>query len=205
MKNDMTSERLEAFSDGVLAIIITIMVLELEAPKEYTIEALFEILPTFISYLVSFLYVSIYWVSHHQLFKIAKKINGQILWTNLHLLFWLSVIPFTTDWIGDGNHHSDIIPVVLYGFVLLMSQLSFLLLRSSIVKIHGKTSQVGSYLSGNSIDFICVLTYIIGLYLVFLNTYIAMTIFLLVGILKVIELKSISKKIQSRGYGFFSN
>ncbi len=190
----MTSERLEAFSDGVLAIIITIMVLELEPPKEYTFEAIFEILPTFISYIVSFLYVSVYWVSHHQLFKITKKINGQILWANLHLLFWLSMIPFTTDWIGDGNHHTDIAPVIVYGFVLLMSQLSFLLLRNSIVKLHGKTSQTGMCLNRSTLDFACVSIYIIGLSVAFLNTYIAMVFFLLAGLLRVSELKSISKK-----------
>ncbi|PHS08749.1 MAG: hypothetical protein COA88_05840 [Kordia sp.] len=190
---EMTSERLEAFSDGVLAIIITIMVLELEAPKEYTIEALIEILPTFISYMVSFLYVSVYWVSHHQLFKIAKKINGQILWTNLNLLFWLSIIPFTTNWIGDGNHHTDIVPVILYGFILLMSQLSFLFLRNSIVKLHGKTSQIGMYLDRTALDFSFVFIYAIGLSSAFLNTYIAMAFFLLVGLLKINELNSISK------------
>jgi len=191
---EMTSGRLEAFSDGVLAIIITIMVLELEAPKEYTLQALFEIIPTFISYMVSFLYVSVYWVSHHQLFKIAKKIDGKILWSNLHLLFWLSIIPFTTNWIGDGDHHTDIVPVVLYGFVLLMSQLSFLFLRNSIVKLHGKTSPVGMHLDRRALDFVCVCIYVIGLSLAFLNTYIAMVFFLLVGFLKVNELNSSPKE-----------
>jgi uncharacterized membrane protein len=138
--------------------------------------------------------VSVYWVSHHQLFKITKKINGQILWANLHLLFWLSMIPFTTDWIGDGNHHTDIAPVIVYGFVLLMSQLSFLLLRNSIVKLHGKTSQTGMCLNRSTLDFACVSIYIIGLSVAFLNTYIAMVFFLLAGLLRVSELNSISKK-----------
>ncbi len=191
----MTSERLEAFSDGVLAIIITIMVLELEVPKEYTLQAIVEILPTFISYMVSFLYVSVYWVSHHQLFKIAEKINGKILWANLHLLFWLSIIPFTTDWIGDGNHHSDIVPVVLYGFVLLMSQLSFLFLRNSIVKLHGKKSQAGMFLDRNAFDFVCVSMYVVGLSMAFIDTYLAMTFFLLVGLLKIKESSYSSKKV----------
>jgi len=195
----MTSERLEALSDGVLAIIITIMVLELEVPKEYTFEAILEIAPTFISYMVSFLYISVYWVSHHQLFKIAEKINGQVLWTNLHLLFWLSLIPFATDWIGDGNHHTDIAPVILYGFVLLMSQLSFMFLRNSIVKLHGKTSPVGMYLERCSLDFVCISIYIVGLFLAFINTYIAMAFFLLVGLLKINELSSIwSNRIFSK-------
>ncbi len=191
----MTSERLETFSDGVLAIIITIMVLELKVPKEYTLRAIYDILPTFISYMVSFLYISIYWVNHHKLFKTAKKINDTILWKNLHLLFWLSVIPFTTDWIGDGNHHTDVVPVVLYGFVLLMSELSFLLLRNSIVKIHGKTSQVGVSLNRRILDFPCISIYLIGLFFAFFNTYIAMSSFLLVGLLKVNESNFILKKI----------
>ncbi len=195
MKNEMTSERLEAFSDGVLAIIITIMVLELEAPNEYTLEGFLKIIPTFISYFVSFLYVSVYWLSHHQLFRIAEKINGKILWINLNLLFWLSVIPFATNWIGEGNHHTDIVPVILYGFVLFMSQLSFMLLRSSIIKLHGKTSKVAICLNRRTIDFICIFIYVIGLSLAFLNTYIAMVLFLLVGLIKVMELNSISKEV----------
>ena len=192
--NATTSERLEAFSDGVIAIIITIMVLELEVPKEYTLGALLEILPTFISYFVSFLYVSVYWVSHHQLFKIAKKSNGQMLWANLNLLFWLSMIPFTTDWIGDGDHHTDVIPVISYGFVLLMSYLSFMLLKKSIVKLNKKTSQVELNLNKKVTDFLFISIYVIGISLANLNVYIAMGCFLLVGLLKVIELNYTSMK-----------
>ncbi|AUP79780.1 TMEM175 family protein [Flavivirga eckloniae] len=190
----MTSERLEAFSDGVIAIIITIMVLELKAPNEYTVEALFEILPTFISYFISFLYVSVYWLSHHQLFKVAKKINNKILWANLNLLFWLALIPFTTDWMGEGDHHTDIIPLASYGFVLVMCQLSLILLRSSIVRFHGKASLVGMQLGRKYIDFFCMVIYIIGLSLSALNAYIAMICFLLVALLKVVELGYVPKK-----------
>lgn len=188
MKNEMTSERLEAFSDGVLAIIITIMVLELKVPKDYTIESLIKILPTFISYFVSFLYVSIYWVTHHQLFKITEKINTQTLWANLNLLFWLSIIPFTTDWIGDGNHHTDVIPVISYGVVLLMCHLSFIFLRKTAIKLHGKTSEVGIYLNKKTLDIACFFIYTFGLLFVFFNVYVAMACFLLAGVLKVIEL-----------------
>jgi uncharacterized membrane protein len=189
----MTSERLETFSDAVLAIIITIMVLELKPPENYNIEDVIKILPIFISYFVSFLYISVYWVAHHQLFKIVKKINGQILWANLNLLFWLSIIPFTTDWIGEGNHHTDVVPVFLYGFMLLMCQLSYLFLRKSIVKLHGKTSQVGIHLNKNVKGFLFTSIYVFGLFLSSINTYLAMTSFLLVGLLKVIELNYISK------------
>jgi len=194
MNNEMTSERLETFSDGVLAIIITIMALQLEAPHEYTIKAILEILPTFISYLVSFLYISVYWVSHHQLFKMAEKINGKTLWANLHLLFWLSIIPFTTDWIGNGDHHTDIVPILLYGFILLINQLAFLLLRNSIVKFHGKESPIGLHLYRSILDFIFVFIYVIGLALAFLNVYVAMTFFLLVGLLKAFNLNTVNIK-----------
>jgi uncharacterized membrane protein len=183
----MTTRRLEAFSDGVIAIIITIMVLELEVPREYTLKALFEILPKFISYFLSFLYVSVYWVSHHELFKIAEKVNGKILWTNLHLLFWLSLIPFTTDWIGEGNHHTDAVPAISYGFVLLMCELSFLRLRNSIVKLHGKTSKVGIHLDKSTSDLLCISIYVIGLSLANLNAYIAFASFLIVGFIKIIK------------------
>lgn len=191
----MTSVRLEAFSDGVLAIIITIMVLELEAPKEYTLNALFEILPTFISYLVSFIYVSVYWVSHHQLFTITQKINGKILWANLNLLFWLSVIPFTTDWIGEGDSHNDVVPVLLYGFVLLMSKVSYLILRGTIVKYHGEKSEVGMLIKRNKKDFITLTLYIVGLSLAFINTYGAIICFIIVGLLKVMYLKHYSRRV----------
>jgi uncharacterized membrane protein len=196
MKNEMTSNRLEAFSDGVFAIIITIMVLELEPPKEYTVKALIDILPIFISYFVSFLYVSIYWISHHQLFKVAEKINGQILWANLNLLFWLSVVPFATDWIGDGDHHTDLIPVISYGFVLLMSHLSFLFLNKSIVKYHGKTSQIGIHLNKRVTGFLCISIYVLGLCLAFFNVFWAMGCFLLAGLIKVMELNSTSEKTE---------
>jgi uncharacterized membrane protein len=185
---EMTSGRLEAFSDGVIAIIITILVLDLEAPTEYTIEALIKIVPIFISYFVSFLYVSVYWVIHHQLFNIAKIINGQILCANLIFLFWLSLIPFTTGWIGEGNHHTDLFPVIIYGFVLLMSHLSFLLLRKSIVKFHGRTSLVGLNLNKKATGYLCISIYVIGLSIAIVNVYVAMGCFLLVVLLKIIEL-----------------
>ena len=132
----MKTSRLEAFSDGVLAIIITIMVLELKAPEELTLNALITKIPIFISYIVSFIYLGIYWNNHHHLFQITQKVNGKILWANLHLLFWLSLIPFATSWIGE-NHVSSV-PVAFYGFILLMSGLAFFILQRQIIKHHGK-------------------------------------------------------------------
>ncbi|CAL2089811.1 TMEM175 family protein [Tenacibaculum sp. 190524A02b] len=185
----MTSERLEAFSDGVLAIIITVMVLELKPPHETTIVALLGKFPVFISYLVSFLYVSIYWNHHHQLFKIAEKIDGKILWANLNLLFWLSLIPFTTSWVGDN--HIDDIPVALYGIVLLFSEVSFLLLKNTIVKCHGKTSRVSEHLNKNGKNTLFFGIHIIGLSIMCVNDYIPLVCFLIAGIVKVVELKKV--------------
>jgi len=185
----MTSERLEAFSDGVLAIIITVMVLELEPPHETTLDALYEMFPVFISYIVSFLYIGVYWNHHHQLFKIADKIDGAILWANLNLLFWLSLIPFTTSWIGDN--HIDDIPVALYGIVLLMSEISFLILKKNIINLHGKTSKVSEHLTKNGKNFLFFSIHILGLSLMFISDYIPLACFLIAGFVKVMELKKV--------------
>lgn len=191
----MTSKRLEAFSDGLFAIIITIMVLELKPPHEYTLDALIKVLPTFVSYVVSFLYVSIYWISHHHLFTIASKVNGKVLWSNLNLLFWLSFIPFTTSWIGDGDRHADIAPIVLYGVILIICHLAYLQLRNRISKLHGKTSTIGKHLHISKVEIACLSAKVIGLFLAILNTYLSMTIFLLVGLVKALEINHKSKKV----------
>ncbi len=135
----MTKNRLEAFSDGVLAIIITIMVLELKVPHHAAEFAnLQPLVPVFLSYVLSFVYLGIYWNNHHHLLHSAAKVNGAILWANLHLLFWLSLIPFTTGWMGE-NHFAPA-PTALYGVVLLMSAIAYWILQFSIVRLHGKDS-----------------------------------------------------------------
>lgn len=130
----MKTSRLEAFSDGVMAIIITIMVLELDAPEHTSFTSLLKITPIFVSYLVSFIYVGIYWNNHHHLFQASKKVNGKVLWANLHLLFWLSLILFAIAWVGENHLASS--PVMLYGFVLLMSGLAFNILVSTLMHSH---------------------------------------------------------------------
>ena len=136
----MKTGRLEAFSDGVLAIIITIMVLEIKPPHDTNLESILTILPIFLSYLVSFVYVGIYWNNHHHLFQITEKVNAKVLWANLHLLFWLSLIPFASAWIGEN--YTKAFPVVFYGVILFMSGVAFNILTQSIAKLHGKESQV---------------------------------------------------------------
>lgn len=145
----MNTARLEAFSDGVLAIIITIMVLELKAPHETTIAALWPILPVLLSYLLSFVYIGIYWNNHHHMLHAAQRVNGGIMWANLHLLFWLSLVPFATGWMGE-NHFASA-PTALYGTILFMAAIAYWILQRAIMTEHGNdllTRAVGVDLKG---------------------------------------------------------
>lgn len=132
----MNKNRLEAFSDGVLAIIITIMILEIKAPESNSFESLKPLIPVFLSYVLSFIYVGIYWNNHHHIFQAVKQVNGSVLWGNLFLLFWLSLIPFATSWIG--SQHFSAVPMSLYGFILFMCGLSYTRLLKKIIKLEGQ-------------------------------------------------------------------
>lgn len=177
----MTSNRLEAFSDGVLAIIITIMVLELIPPDQVTIESLIPIIPTFVSYLFSFIYIGIYWNNHHHLFQATQKINGRILWSNLNLLFWLSLIPFVTTWIGEN--YTAHLPVALYGSILMMSAVAFFILQRNIIKSHEENfilrKAVGRDLKGK----ISITLYTFGVLISYLNTWAALATYIIVAII----------------------
>ena len=140
----MEKNRLEAFSDGVIAIIITIMVLEMKVPHGDNLAALQPLIPVFISYVLSFVYVGIYWNNHHHLFQAAQKVNGAVLWANLHLLFWLSLFPFVTGWMGE-NHFAPW-PVAVYGLALLMAAVAYAILVSALLKLHGHDSRLASAL-----------------------------------------------------------
>jgi uncharacterized membrane protein len=147
----MGKARLEAFSDGVLAIIITIMVLEFKIPEEGGIDALLPLLPVFLSYVLSFVFIGIYWNNHHHLMHAVHKTNGMVLWANMHLLFWLSLIPFSTAWM---DHHPDAPwPVALYGFLLLMAAIAYTVLVIALLRCDGQNPQlataIGSYFKGN--------------------------------------------------------
>ncbi|MEB8345962.1 TMEM175 family protein [Flavobacteriaceae bacterium KMM 6898] len=189
----MTSNRLEAFSDGVLAIIITIMVLELISPDQVTLESLIPIIPTFVSYFFSFIYIGIYWNNHHHLFQITQRINGKILWSNLHLLFWLSLIPFATTWIGEN--YMEAVPVALYGFILLMSAIAFFILQRAIIKGHEENfvlrKAVGRDLKGK----ISLALYAFGVLISFLNTWAALSIYIIVAIMWFIPDSRIEKTL----------
>jgi uncharacterized membrane protein len=134
----MGKQRLEAFSDGVIAIIITIMVLELRPPHGFALNDLRPLLPTFLSYVLSFIYVGIYWNNHHHLLRAARTVNGAVMWANMHQLFWLSMVPFATSWMGE--HHDAAAPVALYGFVLIMNAVAFTILATLLVRHEGPQS-----------------------------------------------------------------
>lgn len=187
----MNKDRLEAFSDGVLAIIITIMVLELQTPKDANFKSLVKLFPVFISYILSFIYVGIYWNNHHHMMHTVKKVTGGILWANLHLLFWLSLIPFATAWIGE--HHFAPFPMLTYGFVLLMCAIAYFILQNQIIKKHGNESilarAIGNDLKGKT----SVLLYIIAILSTYYHEIISVVIYILVALIWLIPDKRIEK------------
>ena len=144
MRSEMGKNRLEAFSDGVIAIIITIMVLELKVPHGDQLSELCTMAPVLLSYVLSFIYVGIYWNNHHHLFHVARQVSGAVLWANLHLLFWLSVIPFVTNWMGE--HYGAPWPVALYGFVLMMCGSAYYVLTLTLIAVHGRNSAIAKAL-----------------------------------------------------------
>ena len=136
----MTTNRIEAFSDGVIAIIITIMVLELRVPHEANLDALRPLAPVLISYLLSFIYIGIYWSNHHHLLHAVNHVDGRILWANLHLLFWLSLVPFVTAWMGEN--HFERVPVAIYGVALFAASIAYFILTRALIALHGRTSKL---------------------------------------------------------------
>lgn len=189
----MNKNRLEAFSDGVLAIIITIMVLELQAPEGSDFKSLFKLFPVFISYVLSFIYVGIYWNNHHHMMHTVKKVTGGILWANLHLLFWLSLIPFATAWIGE--HQFAPFPMLTYGFVLLMCALAYFILQNQIIKKHGTESilarAVGKDIKGKA----SAILYLIAILSTYYHEIISGIIYILVALLWLIPDRRIEKII----------
>lgn len=177
----MSKGRLEAFSDGVFAIIITIMVLELQAPHGAELEALIPLIPIFVSYLLSFVFVGIYWNNHHHLLQATKQVNGRVLWANLHLLFWLSLIPFATAWMGENEFAT--IPVALYGAILLMAGVAFFILAHSLIALHGKDSTIATALGRDVKGIASVVIYAVAIPLAFANPWISFAIYVLVAII----------------------
>ena len=171
----MNSSRLEAFSDGVLAIIITIMVLELKVPHGTELSDLSPVLPVFLSYLLSFIYVGIYWNNHHHMMHAVEKVSGEILWANLHLLFWLSLIPFVTGWVGE-NHFAEL-PMAMYGGVLLMAAIAYFILQNRILAVQGKDSLLAKALGKDLKGKASPIIYSVAIISSFYNPWIAGTLY----------------------------
>ncbi|MEQ8809867.1 MAG: TMEM175 family protein [Imperialibacter sp.] len=190
----MNKNRLEAFSDGVLAIIITIMVLEMKVPHGASFASLKPLFPVFISYILSFIYLGIYWNNHHHLLHAAKVVSGGVLWANLHLLFWLSLVPFVTGWMGE-NHFAPV-PVALYGFVLLMAAVSYFILQIRIIKANGKDSVLAKALGSDAKGKASPVLYTIAIGCSFINEWIACGIYGLVALMWLIPDRRIEKKLK---------
>jgi uncharacterized membrane protein len=189
----MGKNRLEAFSDGVIAIIITIMVLEMKVPHGDDLGALHHLLPVFISYVLSFVYIGTYWNNHHHLFHAVQKINGKILWANLYLLFWLSLLPFVTGWMGE-NHFSTL-PVAVYGAVLLMSAIAYSNLELALIRLQGKDSQLAKAVGQDFKEKISLVIYAAAIPLSFVNRWLAFSLYVAVAVMWVIPDRRIEKKL----------
>src|SRR5664279_3462596 len=168
----MGTERLQAFSDGVLAIIITVMLLEMKIPHGDDLNALKPILPVFLSYILSFIYIGIYWSNHHHMMYSVKHVNGAVLWANTHLLFWLSVVPFASGWMGE-NHFTKW-PVILYGIALCMAGIAYYILAQALIKLHGKNSTIGIAIGKDRKGITSVVLYIIAIAVAFFNASISL-------------------------------
>lgn len=180
----MSKTRLEAFSDGVLAIIITIMVLELKVPHGTDLAVLAPLLPVFLSYVLSFIYVGIYWSNHHHLLHAVRHVNGRILWANLHLLFWLSLIPFVTGWMGEN--HFAAWPVALYGVVLLFAAIAYFILAHVLISHHGRDSALAKALGKDFKGKVSVVLYAVAIPLAFVSPWLACGLYVTVAIMWLI-------------------
>ena len=189
----MGKGRIEAFSDGVIAIIITIMVLELKVPHGEGWEAILPLAPVFMSYALSFLYVGIYWNNHHHLFQVVRRVDGRVLWANLHLLFWLSLVPFVTAWMGQNP--STAWPVALYGLVLLMAGVAYNLMTRALLALHEADSSLALALGRDVKGKASVIAYIVALPLAFLWPWASYTLFVIVALVWLVPDRRIEKTL----------
>lgn len=180
----MNRTRLEAFSDGVLAIIITIMVLEIKVPHGSDFSALKPLLPVIISYVLSFVYIGIYWNNHHHMMHTVKHVSGGILWANLHLLFWLSLVPFVTGWIGEN--HFDPIPMATYGIVLLMAAIAYFILQTQIIRSQGENSLLAKAIGNDIKGKMSPILYVAAICSNFVSQWISGAIYVLVALIWLI-------------------
>lgn len=195
----MSKERLAAFSDGVIAIIITIMVLELRVPHGNDWSALSKLWPIFLSYVLSFLYIAIYWNNHHHLLHVLKQVNGRILWANTHLLFWLSLIPFATGWMGENNFAE--VPTAVYGVALLMPAIAYYTLQSTIIQSEGRSSGLARALGSDLKGKISPVLYGAAIGLAFVEPWISCGIYTFVALMWLVPDRRIEKMLSKPDHG----
>ena len=189
----MNKGRLEAFSDGVLAVIITIMVLEMKSPHGTGLAALRPVIPVFLIYVLSFVYIGIYWNNHHHLLHATQRVSGATLWANLHLLFWLSLVPFTTAWMG--SNHFDPWPVAVYGIVLLLAAVAYFILTRALIRLHGQGSALATSIGSDRKGKISIVIYAAAIPLDFAQPWIAGACYVIVAIMWLIPDRRIERKI----------
>jgi uncharacterized membrane protein len=188
----MGKGRLEAFSDGVIAILITIMVLEIHVPQGGDLAALRPLLPTFLAYVMSFVYIGIYWNNHHHMFHVVQRVSGGVLWANLHLLFWLSLVPFVTNWMGDN--HADALPTAIYGGVLLMAAIAYTILQNTILAHEGPDSMLARAVGHDWKGKLSLALYITAIPLAFVNSWFADALYATVALIWLVP----DRRIESR-------
>ena len=188
----MGKTRLEAFSDGVIAIIITIMVLEMRAPHGADLASLGPVLPVFLSYVLSFVHIGIYWNNHHHLLHTARHVTGGILWANLHLLFWLSLVPFVTAWMGEN--HFEQYPVALWGLVMLMAGVAYYILTLTLIRHHGNESALRAAVGNELKGVISVVMYAVAVLLSFTNRWLALAIYVAVALMWLVPDRRIERR-----------
>jgi len=189
----MNKSRMEAFSDGVIAVLITILVLELKVPHEPTLAALVPVAPVFLSYVLSFVFLGIYWSNHHHLLQAVKHVDGRVLWANLHLLFWLSLIPFVTGWVGENHFAAR--PVALYGVVLLFASIAYLILARLLVSLHGSDSVIAIALGRDFKGKVSTMIYLVAIPLAFFKSWLAFAFYVLVAAMWLVPDRRIEKTI----------
>jgi uncharacterized membrane protein len=188
---------MEAFSDGVIAIIITVMVLEIKVPHGTDLNALRPMVPTLLSYLLSFVFLGIYWNNHHHLLQAARRVTGRVLWANLHLLFWLSLIPFVTSWMGEN--HLAALPVAAYGVVLLCAGVAYYILSRSLIALHSEDSALAAAVGADFKGKISIWIYVLAIALSFLSPWLACVLYVVVAVIWLVPDRRIEKELTRRG------
>jgi len=193
----MSKGRLEAFSDGVIAILITIMVLELRVPHRVDPEALRELVPVFLAYVLSFVYLGIYWTNHHHMLQLTRRVSGRVLWANLHLLFWLSLVPFVTGWMGENGNAP--LPTACYGLVLMLAGIAYLILQRSIIAAEGEGSKLAAAIGRDAKGKLSAVLYAAAIPLSFVHVLLADAIYVGVALLWLVPDPRLERSMQHEG------